>query len=221
MQSLLKAKDSHDWISKHQRLRLQNMRRTWKTVKRKDYERKLLNDLLRNEESQITHIINEYWSNLLLENEKIRYGRDTAVAFQQLKNIFGYDKFEKRDGSIVDAVMKDGEIITNTDEVNLALMEVLRELQIDKTKPNSNIEPFPDMRELCYEEAMALVERMSTNKAISTDLFSDVIFQPQFREKTAEVIQNLWSKESLDCLDMTNFEARLIPLNKIPRNSKT
>ncbi len=110
--------------------------------------------------------------------------------------------------------MKDGEIITNTDEVNLALMEVLRELQIDKTKPNSKIEPFPDMRELCYEEAMALVERMSTNKAISTDLFSDVIFQPQFREKTAEVIQNLWSKESLDCLDMTNFEARLIPLNK-------
>ncbi len=214
IQSLILSKNSNEWILRHHGFREKNIKRAWKRIQKKDYEKKLLSNLLEKKDAPIIQIIKDYWNDLLHENEKLRYGQDTALAFQQLKRIFGYHKFEKRDGAIVDAILKDGEILTDVDQINSTIIQALKKLQVDETRLTPHAEPFPDMPDLSLEEAVSLVRRMSTNKAIAFDLFSDAVFEPQFEEKTAHIIRDLWSKKNLDNLVNTNFEARLIPLNK-------
>jgi len=63
-------------------------------------------------------------------------------------------------------------------------------------------------------EAKILVDRMSINKALSFDLFSDIIFSKRLKEKTINLIRSLWNPAVTNSLNEAHFESRLIPLNK-------
>ena len=43
---------------------------------------------------------------------------------------------------------------------------------------------------------------------------ADIIFSPEFKDKTSEIIRSLWNSAILNNLDDIHFKARLIPLNK-------
>jgi len=144
----------------------------------------------------------------------LRFSSESSKAFQQLNDIFGYHSFEKRDGGIVNSVLIDNKIVSDDQEVNEALINVLKRIQIDESRSIPPPQPFPDLDPLSEEKAHKIVERMATNKAISFDLFSDVIFSEEFKNKTSQVIKDLWSRKSTKYLNEYHFEARLIPLNK-------
>lgn len=212
--TLQEANSSREWILKHNQQLARNLNRTTKRVMHRDYERKLLDKLLEKENAPIIETINEYWRELLEENEHLRFSCESAKAFDQLRKIFGYHKFEKRDGGIVSCILKDGQIVHDSDSVNAALIAVLRDIQVDPYVPIPSAEPFPNLPNLSQEEAERLIDRMASDKAISFDLFSDIIFSNCYKAKTAEVIRDLWNSDVTEQLSAPYFEARLVPLNK-------
>ena len=131
-----------------------------------------------------------------------------------MQHCFGYRSFERRDGGIVNSVLLDDALVYDTDEVNRALIDALRKIQVDTSRPIPQPVPFPDLDPLSDEESIRIIDRMATNKAISFDLFSDVIFSKGLKLKTSQIVKDLWSQESVNSLNDSHFEARLIPLNK-------
>ena len=212
--SLQGACNAGEWLANHRENLRANSERVVKRIQFQDYERKLLEKLLERKNTSIIATIQDYWNELLLENEKLRFSKDSAKAFKQIRNIFGYHKFEARDGGIVSAVKVGEQIITEPSKVNAALMTVLRNIQLDESRPVPNNVPFPDLNALSMKEAHELVDRMAVNKAISFDLFSDIIFSPEHKEKTANIIKDLWNASNTNAIQDTHFQARLIPLNK-------
>ena len=213
-EALINASSAETMLQIHRIGFKAHCKRSMKRGKRMDYERKLFHLLTEKKNIAISEVIQEYWTSLLNENELLRFSPESSKAFKQLQNIFGYKSFEKRDGGIVNFVLIEDKIISDIDEVNKALIEVLRSIQVDESKPIPAPQPFPDLDPLSDEEASRIVERMATNKAISFDLFSDVIFSKELKEKTSNTIKDLWSYETSKYFTDINFEARLIPLNK-------
>ncbi len=92
-----------------------NSHRIVKNIKRRDYEKKLFQRLTQDRNVAIVETIQNFWDELIQENEKLRFSSESAEAFRHLSNIFGYGKFEKREGSIVDCIVSNGEILTDSD----------------------------------------------------------------------------------------------------------
>jgi len=205
-EALLNANNSKSLIQNHQISYETNKNRSLKNIKRKDYEKKLFHLLTERKNIAISKVIEDYWTDLLNENEKLRFSIESSKAFKQLQNIFGYRSFERRDGGIVNSILMNGKIIHEPEMINQALIDVLKSIQIDKTRPLSSPEPFPDMEDLSEEESFQIIERMATNKAISFDLFSDVIFSQDLKMKTAQIVKDLWSKEVTQRLHDSHFE---------------
>jgi len=51
-------------------------------------------------------------------NENLRFSKHSREAFKFLRNVYGYNQYERRDGSIVSKVLVDGEVISHTKTVN-------------------------------------------------------------------------------------------------------
>jgi len=106
------------------------------------------------------------------------------------------------------------EVVYDQGFVNKLLIDTLRNLQLDNSKPIPDPLPFPQLEDITLREDQLILDRMATNKALSFDLFSDVIFTPEYKNKTCELIRSLWDYEVTNSLNASHFEARLVPLNK-------
>ena len=191
-----------------------NGNRVMKSLKKHEYERNLFNKLTQSKDIDVKQVINQYWKDLLLENENRRFSNDCSKAFEELQRIFGYKNFELRDGSIANCVKVDGVIVTEPYEVNLKVMDALKLLQYNDQFPETNLTEFPNMPPLSDQDASEIIDAMSSGKALAYDLFSDIIFNGANKDKFKGMIKNLWTEENLSKLDSRHFLARLIPLNK-------
>jgi len=78
-------------------------------------------------------------------------------------------------GALGFLISGDGEVISGPKKVASTLIEVLKDIQLsDKFTQYTGNLPFPDLPPLDEEEAASLLSKLSTGKAISFDLFSDV-----------------------------------------------
>ena len=211
--SLLKAKDALSWIKSHQEKFEKFKARVMKRIKKVDYNRKLFERLTERKNIAISETINKFWFDLIQENESLRFSKDMAEAFKQLSKIFKY-KPPGKDGSIVNCVKVGEDIIYDQNVINKLLLDVLKKLQLDSTKPIPDPLPFPEFEDITPREAGLIFDRMASNKALSFDLFSDIIFSQEYKSKTCELIKSLWNSEVTNTLDASHFEARLVPLNK-------
>ena len=158
------------------------------------------------DESSITKVLNAYWSSLWEETENIRFSPMSKEAFKMLKSICKYHLFEKRDGSIVNKVLGDeGEVITDPKKVSAALIEVLKDIQLsDKFDHYLGNIPFPDLPTLEEDEVNHLLSKLATGKALSFDLFSDMILKDEnAKNKLSKLLQDLWS-QNLNDIDSLN-----------------
>lgn len=58
---------------------------------------------------------------------KDRFSKNSALAFQQIKNITKYNTFQKRDGGIVEKIKHEGKIITGN-EMNSIIMKQFKKM---------------------------------------------------------------------------------------------
>ncbi len=100
----------------------------------------------------------------------------------------------------------------------------MRQLQVDTQRPLVRNTPFPDLPLISSEDALRLIQKMSTNKALTFSFMSDIIFSKNLQTQTANIIRDLWKSDVLNNLPSVYFEARLIALNKkhpeIPKPSE-
>ena len=183
------------------------------------------NDSLKNilmaikDEETLMKDINKYWENFWNEQEDTRYSPLSKNAFDIMKKICKYNSYEKRDGSIVNQIMRDDGIITqDKEEVSSLLISVLKDIQYS-TQMEQYIGklPFPDLPELSDEEVKNLLQTIAANKATSFDLFSDTILKDEEAvKKLSEILTDLWSSKLNDIQDLSKvFQTRLVALNKV------
>ena len=190
-----------------------------KKVKNDEYKNLLLS---LKEEDSIKETLNFYWTNFWEELEAQRYSPMSKEAFDTLKAICKYHLYEKRDGSIVNKILTcNGEILTDPKKVASSLIEVLKDIQLsEKFVQYSGNLPFPDLPPLTEGEVWHLLSKLATGKALSFDLFSDMLLKDESAmKKLTKLLKDLWSKD-LNKIDSLNelFKARLVALNKVHPN---
>lgn len=200
-----------------------------KTVKQRKVENKLLTQILhiQDEDSDLRSLINDHYQELISKNEDKRFSTETQDikdAFKFLKKMFKYHEFERRDGSIVNRILlPDGSIESQQDEVNKALIDVMRKAQLLETEPKyDKPTPFPRLRPLTFQEALEVVNTISTGKAIAFDGISDIMFQgnPSAKLKAARIVKDAWSEDWEAVIDnFLHFVYRLMALNKVHPNT--
>ena len=100
--------------------------------------------------------------------------------------------------------------------MNRLLAKTIEEIQIDYRFRFLEEKKFPKLPQLSKEEVNTLLEGLATNKAITTDGLSDIIFQKDLRDRAAEIFKNFWSIELGDVKGIqASFTSRLMPLNKV------
>jgi len=77
---LCNATNARSFLQIHRTKFQANSRRAMKRIKRKDYERKLFALLTEKKNVAISEVIRAYWTDLLNENEKLRYSLESAKA---------------------------------------------------------------------------------------------------------------------------------------------
>jgi len=187
-------------------------------------ERKLFPMLVSNDGSFSNRVTCKYWRDIIQENERMRYSEQSKEAFKWLKDIYKYNQFEKRDGSIVDKVIDGDEIIKDEKSVNALLIGHLRSIQRDPSHylyDENSPTPFPVMSTPSMEEMSEILSIITTNKALTADFVSDSILEGQHWERTCMVLKDLWSGLEIN---NTHFRCRLIALNKkhpsVPRKDQ-
>lgn len=210
------AKTSQEYLELLTKGRKKVGSKIMKTIKIKSWQKNLQDRLLRieNEDEDIRRIIQEYWMNQAEQNEDERYSQQSKKAFEFLRRVYKYNQYEKRDGSIVNKIMlEDNRVVTNPEEVAQSIIESLKEIQTKRDEPEyTNEVPFPKLSPLDSEELEAILRKLGTNKAISYDGVSDVLFSTQYLPKVKSLLTNLWSCSEFSD---THFETRLVPLNKV------
>ena len=88
------------------------------------------------QDEDLTKIVQKYWTDLYNNNEDQQFSTKSKEAFNFLKRVFKYNTFAKRDGSIVNSIkISDDQVITDLDEINRILIEVLKKIQLDQQVP--------------------------------------------------------------------------------------
>jgi hypothetical protein len=175
------------------------------------------------DEDSIMNEINLYWSNFWEEVEHKRYSPLSKEAFNTLKSICKYHLSEgKRDGSVVNQILMDnGVVTTDKNQVSAVLIEALKDMQYsEKFQQYTGSMPFPELPQLEEDELKTLLSSLSSGKAVSFDLFSDIVFRNKnLVDKLAKVLKDLWSSKLNEIEDLeTIFLTRLIALNKVHPN---
>ena len=226
-----KVKNPEQFFQGLDLLRRRKRRNLFKLVRRKKYQlSSLFDQLLQIQEPEETkNAINNYWGGFWIENEGIRYSKESAIAYQNLRKILKYHLYEKRDGAIINCLMKDDKEVTyDSKEIEQNLLQTMYEIQVDEKWPWIEQKPFPKLKEIDREEALNIIDGLATNKAIAYDGCSDILFRNNKRKKekyqklTAKKLKDLWRLE-LDKLHETEetWDTRLVPLNKVFPNIPT
>ncbi len=123
------------------------------------------------------------------------------------------------DGSIVNGLRKkDGTITYDMKDISKTLIEALKSIQLsDNFETYLEKVHFPELPPLSLEEMNKIIDKLSSGKATSYDLFSDLclndeILKSLFKEK----LISLWTSQLNDIRGIEEFfKVRLVPLNKI------
>ncbi len=185
----------------------------------------LFNKLLEVQEpTEMVQTINDYWKKFWSDTEDLRYSQDSKSAYKKLKTILKYHLFQKRDGGLINALIRDdGSFTEDSSEVDKQLLETIREIQVDESWGWLEKKPFPKLKRINQLEAEKLISTLSTGKAIAFDAASDILFDKSSdsnglsnAEKTAKKLHDIWrvDLDKVNGMDLT-WDARLIPLNKV------
>jgi hypothetical protein len=172
--------------------------------------------------SNVTQVINDYWSNYWKELELLRFSSESQQAYSDLKKILRYHLFEKRDGAIISSIIdSDGSLISDPQEVAKHLLQTLEEIQVDPNFPFIPKKSFPILPPLSKEELGGLMSMLSTNKAIAYDAAHDVMFKPSedkhsLFQAASSILTDLWSIPLDEFLtEEDTWATRLMALNKV------
>lgn len=119
----------------------------------------------------------------------------------------------KRDGGIMNCFLDpevNNGVVMGASKILDSCLEVLQRLS-QAGDPPPNPDEFPSLPQVTHEEVEAMQKRMSRNKAVALDSFSDVWFKQQL---DLQLICDWWNPETIKILAQKTFETRLIPLNK-------
>lgn len=154
---------------------------------------------------ELIEAINDYWGVIWKLTEGERYSQESARAYKRLRTILN-SHLEKRDGGIISSLrIEDGILITDPGEVESQLLETMREIQVDNRWGRIQTRKFPRLRRLNQHEMEYIVSLLATDKAITYDATSDILFKgpldseqlrrPSNLKKTAQKLRNLWRIE--------------------------
>ena len=212
LNAVCSSRNASDFLHLIQKFRKVNKLRIFKTLKRRQVERKLFLALMKEKTEETKTVLTKYWEELIEGNEKLRYSIQSKEVFQFLKKVFKYNQFERRDGSIADKVVQDGQVITEEADVNRLIMENLKSIQVNKAYPSyEGYIPFPKLGCMSKQDVEDVLRRFYHGKAFTDDCISDDIFLGEHRSKVIEILCDLW--DGLD-IHSYHFRARLIVLNK-------
>src|SRR3712207_4499563 len=123
--------------------------------------------------------------------EERRWSIESKVAYQDLKNILKYHLYEKGDGGIINQILSETDIIiSNQKEVNKQLARTIEEIQVDLRWKFLDRKEFPLSPVLEQEEVRGLMKRISTNKAITLDGLSDIMFDEENIKVSSRIFQD-------------------------------
>jgi urease gamma subunit len=204
--------------------RLEERRHLQKLVKHKPRDLHLFEKLLKlDNPSGVNELINTHWQKVMQEIEKTRWTNKSKLAYKDLKDILKYHLFEKRDGGIIaQLISEDGTIIGNPKEVYELLAHTIEEIQVDNRWKFLDRKEFPILPLLSQKEVKRLMKLISTNKAITMDGLSDIMFNKENRKASSFIFRDLWSikLEQIKGIEKS-FTSRLLPLNKVFPNVPT
>jgi len=210
--ALVNAECANEFLTCINLCRRTNKRKLLVALNRRQVDRKLFIALSRERDTEARIILNEYWEDLIEENENLRYSIKSKEAFRFLSKVYKYNQFERRDGAMASVVKVGDAVIRNEDEVNRLIMDSLKKVQVDeRSSMYSGPLPFPYLPDLNPEELECVFRKLWPGKAITTDCIGDNIFGKECRERVIRVLRDLWSG-----INLRNFHflTRLIPLNK-------
>ncbi len=220
LKAIQDASNSNEFLEALKEAHTNHQARIYVTLNQRKIERKLFKRIVHSGETTRS-LIMKYWKEVFEENEEMRFSHLSRDAFQTLKRMSRYDQFGKRDGSIVNKIMKDGQVVTEEDEVNRLLIEQLKSHQWNPNREiyiEGNETPFPYLDVLAHEEMKEILGQISRHKALAGDLVSDIILDQEHLDNTADVLKDLWCGKQLGS---QHFQCRLVALNKahpeIPR----
>lgn len=207
--------------------RTENKKMVMKTFKpRKGRNMNLFNKLLQAQESaDISEIIDKHWARVWKNTEDERFSKTSKLAYNRLRDILKYHLYQKRDGGIINSIIKeDGAITNDQEEIEKLLLKTMEEIQVDHKWGWIERKPFPKLERMNEIEVEELIETISTNKAIAYDATSDILFKksngsegeiPNIK-KTAMKLRNLWriDFDSIEGME-DSWDSRLVPLNKV------
>jgi len=169
-------------------------------------------------------LINKYWKRFWNENESLRFSQESRIAYQNLKRILKYHLFEKRDGAIINSILKENNVITSDPkEIEQNLLTTMQEIQVDHNWPWIEKKQFPRLKVIDEQMAMEIIAGLATNKAIAFDGCSDILFKENKDKKqvcnrtlTARKLCDIWRTELNEIQEVEDtWDARLVPLNKV------
>jgi endonuclease/exonuclease/phosphatase family metal-dependent hydrolase len=204
--------------------RLQERKHLQKLVKHKPRDLHLFEKLLQiDNPAQVNELVSSHWQNIMQRIERTRWTNESKLAYKDLKDILKYHLYEKRDGGIIALVLsEDGTIISELEKVYELLAKTIEEIQVDERWKFLDREEFPMLPMLSQKEVKHFMKEISTNKAITLDGLSDILFDKENRKISSYIFRDLWSI-SLDKIRgiQKSFTSRLLPLNKVFPNIPT
>jgi len=169
-------------------------------------------------EEFLSDTINLYWKNFWQEIESKRYSCFSNEAFETMKRIGKFSLIDKREGSLVNSVIKDNSTITSDyNGVSSILISHLESIQCTTKYPQySGNLPFPKLPSLTEPEVDKIINYLSSGKALNFDLFSDTAFEnKETRTRLNKLVRDLWTCNFNKIIGFENlFKSRLVALNK-------
>ena len=146
----------------------------------------------------------------------LRFSQESKLAYDDLKRILKYHIFGRGGGIINKIKTESGDIITNPQLINEQLAQTIEEIQIDNRWEFLEEKEFPKLPQLTEKEVRHLMKNLSTNKAITLDGVSDIMFSKEYRKSASKIFRDLWSIDlGLIKGIMCSLTSRLNPLNKV------
>jgi len=200
-------------------LRRKHKRRWFKLIKYKPKKYPYLDFLLNlKEDEDVSKESKLYWRNFWFETEGNRFSQYSREAFLAYRNICKYHMYDKKDGSVVSCLrLEDGTIVSDPQKVSHYLLDTLKKIQYVPGMGATILNEFPKLSMLNRVEMEDICGCLSRGKAISLDLFSDIVIADKEALKACcEKFSDLWCCD-LNGLgeDIQLWSGRVVPLNKI------
>ena len=124
-------------------------------TRHKNKNNELLNRIMESEEDENTlEIIKEYWREKTTDCELQLLNNQLQKAFHCMKKLTKFHEYNRRDGSIINRVLKEDKSVTSEiDEVNKLVLDNLKSIQTKDDQPlYTNTTPFPNLQLISQSE---------------------------------------------------------------------